>query len=346
MPDSPAPSLRAVAALAKVSPMTVSRVLRGSPRVTAGTRDRVLSAARELDYQPDPHLARMMHLVRGRKALAARGVIALVREEVPRDALCDPAYQYVDFADVGSRAAKHGYRAEEFWLGRDNLTAARLTGVLRARGIEGVLVSPQSSKLLCAAIDYSAFAAVAFARGLPDPPLHRALADMMLGIQAATTRLAGRGYRRIGLAITRWIDDRSHNFYSGAMLHFQQALPPRQRVPILLFPHNGIARCRESFAAWMRRHRPDALISFDTHVPGWLEELGLRFPDDIGFVAHDWNPQKPGFAGIHHRRAATAAAAVDLLATLLLHNERGIPEVPRQIMITPEWVDGPSVRPG
>ncbi|MBX7207713.1 MAG: LacI family transcriptional regulator [Verrucomicrobiaceae bacterium] len=344
MPEKPSANLRAIATMADVSPMTVSRVLRNSPRVTTETRERVLAATAKLDYQPDPHLSRMMHLVRGRKAKAERGVIALIREHVPRDVLHDPAYQYVDFTDIERRAAQHGYRAEEFWLGRNNLTARRLTSILQARGIEGIIVSPQSSKLLCAGIDYSCFASVAIARGLPDPPLHRAMADMMLGIQTATVELTRRGYRRIGLAITRWIDDRSHNFYSGAMLHFQQSLPPRQRVPLLLFPHNDIASCRDIFTAWMKKHRPDALISFDTHVPGWLKQLRLRFPEDIGFVAHDWNPKSHGLAGISHRRDQTAAAAVDLLATQLLHNERGIPAVPRQIMITPEWVEGASVR--
>lgn len=346
MPNTPAPNLRTIAATAGVSPMTVSRVLRNSPRVTAQTRKRVLAAAKKLDYQPDPHLARMMHLVRGRKAKAERGTIALIREYVPRDALQDAAYQYLSLDDISRRAAQHGYCAEEFWLGRHGLTAPRLTHILQTRGIDGIIVLPQSSELLCAGIDFSAFATVAIAHGLSTPPLHRAMADMMRGIQIATTELTRRGYKRIGLAITRWIDDRSHHFYSGGMLHFQQSIPPRQRMPLLLFPHNDLSRCGDIFTAWMKKHRPDALISFDAYVPDWLKKLRLRISDDIGFVAHDWNPKTPHFAGISHRRDATAAAAVDLLATQLLHHERGVPEVPRQVMITPEWVDGASVRAG
>jgi LacI family transcriptional regulator len=32
------------------------------------------------------------------------------------------------------------------------------------------------------------------------------------------------------------------------------------------------------------------------------------------------------------------------VATQLLHHERGVPEVPRQILIPPAWVEGPSIR--
>jgi LacI family transcriptional regulator len=49
------------------------------------------------------------------------------------------------------------------------------------------------------------------------------------------------------------------------------------------------------------------------------------------------------YAGIFQRRDHLAAAAVDLVVTQLSQNEHGIPPVPRQIMIPPEWVDGPSI---
>ncbi|MCB1211232.1 MAG: helix-turn-helix domain-containing protein, partial [Verrucomicrobiales bacterium] len=35
--------------------MTVSRALRGAPKVAPQTRDRILAAVEMLGYQPDPH---------------------------------------------------------------------------------------------------------------------------------------------------------------------------------------------------------------------------------------------------------------------------------------------------
>ncbi|HYF37048.1 MAG TPA: LacI family DNA-binding transcriptional regulator [Prosthecobacter sp.] len=338
-------SLQAVADHAGVSAMTVSRVLRGSPSVTAATRERVLAAVRAVGYRPDPHLARMMDLVRGRKNSRVRAVIAVVRECLPKDDLQAPAYQYVAIEDIRQRADRYGYQIEEFWLGRDGMTPKRLSDILDARGIEGVIVSPQSSRMLCGQLDYSRFAAVTFGYGLKEPSLHRSAGNMTVGIQMATAQLLARGYRRIGMAVTQWVDDRSQSTYSGAMLRVQEGLPKRQRVPMLLFPHNDLSRCAGVFYEWMRAHQPDALITFDSHVPGWLKKLGLQIPRDIGLVVHDWHRSMTSFAGIHQRRDHVAAAAVDLIATQLTQHERGVPEVPRQIMIPAQWIEGPSIRP-
>jgi DNA-binding LacI/PurR family transcriptional regulator len=327
-----------------VSVMTVSRALRGEPRVAPATRERILAAAAELGYRPDPDLSRLMQRVRSRKAVRFRAVIAVIREWVPGDHLLGPSYQYVPIEAIRERARGHGYEAEEFWLGKDGLTPRRLGRILHARGIEAVIVSPQSRRLLCAEMDYAPFAAVAFGYAMREPALHMCAGNMTLGIQTAAEELSARGYRRIGVAVTEWIVNRSQFGYSGGFFHFQQGLSASDRVPLLLLPHNRIERGFAAFAAWMEEHRPDALVSFDTHVPGWLATLGLRVPEDIGFVVHDWTPAMAGYAGIYQRRDHLAAAAVDLVATQLSQHERGVPEVPRQIMIPPRWVPGPSVR--
>lgn len=345
MPDSSV-NLQAVAREAGVSAMTVSRVLRDSPRVAEATREKVMAALRTLKYRPDPHLARMMSLVRGRKQpRSIRAVLAVVREQALKDELLEPAYQYVSIKDIRKRAEQHGYHAEEFWLGRSGMDPARLSGILQARGIEGIIVSPQSSRMLCSQLDYAPFSAATFGYGLTSPSLHRAAGNMSLGIHLAVTTLAARGYKRIGLAITKWVDARAERAYSGAMLHFQEGLPKRDRVPLLLFPHNDLSRCGGVFREWMKANRPDALITFDTYVPDWLAKMGLRIPEDIGLVVHDWTDKMKGCAGIHQRREHVASAAVDLVATQLLQHERGVPEVPRQILIPPAWVEGASIRP-
>lgn len=338
------PTLHDIAREAGVSVMTVSRALRNAPKVAPETRARVQEVAASLDYRPDPHLARMMEVVRGKKQVRFRAVIAVIREDIPQDGLLGPSYQYVPIDAIRQRALGHGYAVEEFWLGRDGLTPKRLQKILLARGIEGVIVSPQSLQLPCSKIDYSPFASVVFGYAMREPGLHMCAGNMTLGIQTAAEQLTARGYERIGVAVTSWIVNRSQYGYSGGLFHFQQSLPAAARVPLLLLPHNELRRGFAPFSAWMEQHRPDALISFDTHVPEWLEKMGLRVPEDIGFVVHDWTPQMTHYAGIYQRRDQLAASAVDLIVTQLSQHEYGVPPVPRQIMIPPQWINGPSIR--
>ena len=339
------PGLQAVAVASGVSIMTVSRVLRNSPKVSIETRRRVLETVEKLGYKPDPQIAKLMARVRSYRQRHIESVIAIVRDDIPEDELHDPAYQYVSLRDIRCRAAQHGYHAEEFFLGRGGITAGRLGQILAARGIEGLIVSPQSSQNIGTQFNYSRFATATFGYGLPQPALHRASTNMTQGILQATMLLAARGYERIGLAVTQWVDARSDYTYSGAMLNFQQTLLAKQRVPLLLFPENNLSREGGIFCAWFKKHRPDAIISFDAHVPDWLtKRLGLRIPEEVGLVVHDWAERMSGLAGINHRRSHVASAAVDLVATQLMQNERGVPEVPRQILIPPAWMEGTSIR--
>lgn len=270
-------------------------------------------------------------------------MLALIRNESAERSPHETGCNYVRLDDVRRRAEPYGYGVAEFFPTRDGVNPARLRKILQARGIGGVLVSVGSAESLGARFDYEGFAAATFGFGLTKPPLHRAGTNMMQGIQSVATLLESRGYRRVGLAISPWIDARSDHTYSGSWLHYQQSVPARRRVPLLLFPQAELARNEACFGAWMKKHRPDVVISFHRAVPEWLGRLGHRVPEDVGFVVHDWTAEMAGFAGLNHRRDHVAAAAMDLVVTQLQHNEHGVPAVPRQILIPPEFVEGGSI---
>ena len=181
-------TLHDLAKVAGVSVMTVSRALRGEPRVAPETRRRLLALAEEMGYTPDPDLARLMHRVRSRKKVKFRAVIAVIREWVPEDNLLGPSYQYVSLEAIRDRARGHGYEVEEFWLGRNGLTPRKLESILQARGIEAVIVSPQSNRLLCAEVDYTPFASVAFGYAMREPAVHRSASGGVPGRAAPSDR--------------------------------------------------------------------------------------------------------------------------------------------------------------
>ena len=66
------PTIKDVAALAQVAPKTVSRVINEEPYVSSTTKERVLSAIKELHYRPDVHAA---DLKRGKSSSRTLGVL-------------------------------------------------------------------------------------------------------------------------------------------------------------------------------------------------------------------------------------------------------------------------------
>ncbi|HSI84477.1 MAG TPA: LacI family DNA-binding transcriptional regulator [Candidatus Methylacidiphilales bacterium] len=369
-PDETPCTLALVAKQARVSPMTVSRVFRNFPCVSTETRERVLAVAKTLGYRPDPQVMRLMQLVRRNRTRKISSRLAVIRAGglqddvviLGRDVAKSPVmYNYMALGDIRRRALQHGYDVDEFEMGAGTgMTPQRLREILDARGIRGILVSVQSmtgelSQCSSSHFDYTGLAAATFGYGLNAPRLHRASTNMTQGILETAALLELRGYQRIGLAISSWVDTRADHTYSGAWLHYQQTVPLRRRIPLQLFPDNNMNEGEQIFCRWIRKYNPDLIISFDRLVPHWLREtLQLRIPDDIGIVVHDWTSGATAvdnsvnhsfsFAGIDHRRSHVAAAAVDLVATQLQHNEHGIPEVPRQILIPPTFVDGSSIR--
>lgn len=333
-------SLAAIGEKAGVSAMTVSRVLRNTGNVAPSTCKKVRDACLALGYKPDPHMARLMARVRNRKSRSISASIAVV---IDGD-LTGP-YNFVPLEAVQARADQHGYRAEAFCLGRDRLTVNRLRQVLISRGIEGVIALPSSSSDELLRFSFNDFSSVAFGYALKGLGLHRASTNMMQGVLGAINHLTDRGYLRIGLAVTEWVNQRADFAYTGALLHYQLFINSKDRVPPLLLPSISSDDGLNVFCQWVKKYRPDVIISFDRFVPEWIsKELDLRIPDDIGLVVHDWLEGMDGLSGIDHRRSAVARAAVDLLATQLMHNEIGIPAVPQQILIPPRFVVGPSIR--
>jgi LacI family transcriptional regulator len=332
-------SLKKIAAIANVSTMTVSRVLNGSPKVAPATRQRILEAAKTTGYRPDPQMARLMSLVRDRKQQKIRATIAVVRDQMP-----DPHYRFVALEAIKSRATQYGYATEEFFLGSRGITPARLQKILSTRGIEGIIASPSPKARHLLEFDFRPYASVTFGYGLRELNLHRVSTYVSRGMMQALDTLRDKGYHRIGLALTDWVDLRADYAYSGTLLNFHQNIPAEQRIPHLSLPNTRMEKGKSQFLEWMQAFRPDAVVSFDSLIPDWIEkDLGLSIPKDIGFVTFDRAPSAGRFAGIDHRREVVAKAAVDLIANQLMHNETGIPEVPHHILIPAAFAQGPSM---
>ena len=78
-------SIRDVARQAGVSHTTASLALRGDPRIPAGTRRRVVLAARQLDYRPHAVVADLMAQLRTLKVKGDTATLGFITACPTRD---------------------------------------------------------------------------------------------------------------------------------------------------------------------------------------------------------------------------------------------------------------------
>lgn len=338
-PPAPRVTLRDIARRAGCHYSTVSLALRDRPGLPAATRARVRRVAAELGYRRDPLLAALANYRRD-PAGKYRATLAWVTNFPTRAGWRDEEIYREYFQGAREQAQALGYRLQEFWRREPGLTAERASRILAARGIEGLVVAPQPWPAEPLTLEWERFSAVTIGYSVVAPALHMVCPNQYRCLKLAMERLAARGYRRIGLVMRRASDERvDHNWLAGYLVG-QQALARRDRLPPLL-----TAAWRDAeFAAWLQRHRPDAIISKCAEVWPALKKLGVRVPRDLGVAMLTQVKPGRGPAGVNEAPFDVGAAAVDYVAGMLQRNERGVPAGPRRVLIEGRWVDGATVR--
>jgi LacI family transcriptional regulator len=337
---NPGPSLRSLAGLAGVSVSTVSRALRNHATISAPVRRRLQALARRHGYEANPLVAQVYAKARAGRGFGLLGTLAYVTAyETPdwwrrHPTLCG-------FHDgVVERARQMGLRVDEFWAHEPGLKGPRLTQILRARGIGGVVLAPVPGRNAAGLFDWEHFSVALLGESVRIPRLHRAASNLRQVMQVALRELTRLGYRRIGLALRRRYHSNTDFNLLSTFLLFQRDLRAADRVPVQA-PENWT---EEIFLAWFKRHRPDAVIGAVEAVRGWLAKAGYQCPRDIGLVSLDWNEGAKEFASVDQNPRAVGAAAVDLVMAQMRHNERGIPETPLTVLVDSAWRPGRTVR--
>jgi LacI family transcriptional regulator len=94
----------------------------------------------------------------------------------------------------------------------------------------------------------------------------------------------------------------------------------------------------------LKKYKPDAILTDVSELPGLLKKIGCKIPDDLGLATTsvlDGNAD----AGIDQNSKEIGKVAIQLLISLINHNERGIPRVCREVLVEGQWVDGKTLPP-
>lgn len=270
-----------VARIANVSPMTVSRVVNGDPKVKPKTREKVLQAIETLGYYPNA----MARALNSRKTMT----IGLILPKIDY-VLSEPYFSHLIY-NIEKTLGPHNYDmligSEEHQNGRD------LTLLYKQKKVDGlIIIGSEIEDERLTALSENMIPAVLIHSRSELPGLSFVDVDNFKIVEDFVDRLYELGHRRIGL-ITG--DLTVVNAYHR-LLGYKDALKKRD-IPFreeLLFPgdwssHSGYEAC--IYFQSLAERRPTAVISSNDHMAiGFLKsayEHSIRIPEDLSIVGVD-----------------------------------------------------------
>jgi LacI family transcriptional regulator len=333
-------TLRDMARRLEVSHTTISRALRNDPEISKEMREQVQLLAREMGYRPDPMLNALAHYRRSQTQRPIAAELALINHWPNPKQLWSFKEFNLYWQGAFEEAERCGFRLEEFHLHKD-MSFARMENILRARNIRGILLPPRGQS----APDYHGFnwddfCIVRLGHSFPFPHTHVVSSDQLTDGVIAFENIWKNGYRRIGLVTS----NKMHTRFAAGYLFGQMRWCPKTRLPALMVAQESIEDDRETLKEWMKAHRPDAILTDVVEVREWLAKIGYKVPRDIGLAVLsvlDGNAD----AGIDQNSKEIGRAAIQLLISLINHNECGIPKICRELLVEGQWVNGGTLPP-
>lgn len=313
---------RDVAELAGVSRTTVSFVLNNVPgmRISEETRQRVLEAARQLDYHPDATARRM---VSGRTR-----VIGFVLRQTPDQVFADRLLPQM-LGGVSRAATAQGFHVlfEPIPPGDQS---GSYTQLIRERHVDGIILSgPRFDDQELLKI-HAEGAPVVLMGQLPGMGIPFVDVDNIGGARVATEHLIHLGHRRIALITNT---SPAYTASTDRWTGYRQALETagiaydETRVRYGDFtPQSGRAAMEDLLAA---APPPTAVfVASDAVALGAqqaIRQRGLRIPEDIALVGFDDIPLAefvdPPLTTVRIPAAGLGWGAADLLIRLIVADE-------------------------
>ena len=276
------PTVKDVAALARVSPKTVSNVLGGTITVAPETRSRVEDAIEQLGYIPN--LA-----ARGLRS-GRTGIIALVVPELRTPFSAELTQYFVELAHERGI----GVQLEQSWF--DLRRTRELIAAARRHLVDGVILNPLTVAQRDVALrDAAGTVPLVMLGEVLQDEVDQVWVDSVEAARSITRHLIGLGHRRIAMLGVQDPEEGTvtgrlrQEGYRAAMIESGLPVDPRlERVCSAWSPeggHGAVTALLDDVGA------PDAIFcATDSIAIGALSALwsaGIRVPDDVSVVGFD-----------------------------------------------------------
>ena len=336
--------MKYIAAHAGVSQATVSLCLANHPRIPSQTREKIQAVAHSLGYQPNPYVAALMRSRRRGKPLPGRPVLAVVCAHETQDGWRrSPSRTLREiFEGVMQQAEARGYRGEEVWLRRDGMSDSRFSEILKARGIQGVILGPLEEGARCPELSWGDFSTVRIGMPVREPPVRTICHDNYFASFVAVEECLLLGYRRPALAVRRRHSGiLQHRWESGFLAAVHGAGLSSSIPPFVADDLDDTV----AFKSWFNAHKPDVIVTPDHDaITRQAAALKLSVPKHLG-VASLASPESGSkVSGIFQNGHFIGSSAIDLLVDLVERHERGLPSQATALMVEGQWNPGQTLR--
>lgn len=318
--------LKDVAAKAKVTEAAASYALSGKPGVSKETAHRIQKIATEMGYRMNPLVSSLMHEVRKTRGVNYQGTLAFLHFHADHNALINDK-QFVGRVYRGAieQSHQHGFSIDPISMIGFESNPERIRQILRARNISGVFIAPVKTFSTALQIIWGNRSAVAIGYSYTNSSITRIAPDNFNAMWRAMGIIHALGYRRPGLLLhDSSIDRRSGYGFTAALKHYCELNSLDNCPPLTI---NNIENLEPCFSKWQSRYQPDFL--FSTASPSltsslWGDPLTHCLIGDTVLNDRISMAQIPDHLG---------AVATDEVCSMIVRNERGIPEIPRTINI-------------
>jgi LacI family transcriptional regulator len=326
-----------VAAVAHVHKSTVSLALRNQPKLNAATRERIRKIAVELGYRPDPMLDLFnLH----RRTLApprAAGAIAFVSDLPNPAALARSERHEMIFSAAREEAKRMNFALELFLVGPAQLSASRLSRVLQARGITGILLGALSPATRSLDIDWSKFCVVGIESMQVEPSVDNVSTDYCQAARLCALQLWQRGKRKVGFIVASSLGAELEGQLRAGYLIETYAKNPAEITPFFRLDEEG--EDGGGLSEWIASGRLDAVVGCGVNVPGLAARIQSGVSGRLTWSSIDIRNARSGCPGVPALHGDLGRRAVELLIMRLQINLLGLPANPATTFFPVEWRD-------
>lgn len=330
------PNQRDIARLTGLSQGTVSLALRDSPLIAEKTKEEVHLAAQKLGYAPNPMVNALMAHVRQSGPIKSEGCLAVLVDFASKEEWFGFHEAYREQYDaIVKRAALRGYRTECFFLRAPKMSSEQIDRILYNRGIPGIiLASPRKDELGPLKFNWERYAWIKSGYAWPNVPIDSVTANYRQHVELTFHSLRNAGFHRIGYCIHESMLERANCNWLVGHIIAQRRLPETERIP--LFISNEGPNHRKKFHQWLEKQKPEIIVGGQLECE-WLNSL-KQHTFKPKFHTRYYRRWLPKSAGVKENEQAIGESLADLLIEQIIHNKRGLPELPRQTVISGSWI--------